>query len=407
MEIKRGKWSRVKDKTVNYLKTISIPGIPQIVITESYLSKLLWTVLIVVIFALGFENITYAVVDFYKFDKITNIERVTPENVTFPPITICTYYEYYKIHKFKNGSDVKKGIKIKNDNNSRISNFINFDDSYVDIKSNDYLIGVSDHLDFFKISNFGYTADCFRFNGVTKKNIELIKASSIEDLFHLEIKDKYIEPISKDEYFEYCFAFANFLVHIGNKSLNSFDMLDTYYIRGNFNYAIKIAKETSQIKLPEPYNDCNESSVDKPYNKWNCVESCIFRETGNKYNCTFPLSLFAIRGVEQCDLKRYDYPDFRNEFLAGCLKLCSLVSCYSESFSYTIINYMQLNDSTQFTFVFRDFSTLNITQIPKIDGFTFINNIGGGLGLFMGLALPNLIEFLQFVFEIFSLILFQ
>ena len=143
MEIKRGKWSKVKDKTVNYLKIISIPGIPQIVTTESYLSKLLWTVLIVVIFALGFENITYAVVDFYKFDKITNIERVTPENVTFPAITICTYYEYYKIHKFKNGSDIKKGIKIKNDNNSRISNFINFDDD-VDIKINDYLIGVRD-----------------------------------------------------------------------------------------------------------------------------------------------------------------------------------------------------------------------------------------------------------------------
>jgi hypothetical protein len=56
---------------------------------------------------------------------------------------------------------------------------------------------------------------------------------------------------------------------------------------------------------------------------------------------------------------------------------------------------------TALRFSFYDFSTLNITQIPKTDMFTFINNVGGGLGLFMGIAFPNLIEFLQFISEIF------
>jgi len=48
-----------------------------------------------------------------------------------------------------------------------------------------------------------------------------------------------------------------------------------------------------------------------------------------------------------------------------------------------------------------------MTQIPKTDLFTFINNIGGGLGLFMGIAFPNIIEFPQFTFEIFLIAFFQ
>ncbi len=49
---------------------------------------------------------------------------------------------------------------------------------------------------------------------------------------------------------------------------------------------------------------------------------------------------------------------------------------------------------------FRDLSTLNISQFPKTDPFTFLNNIGAGLGLFMGIALPNLLVLFQFMVEI-------
>jgi len=69
---------------------------------------------------------------------------------------------------------------------------------------------------------------------------------------------------------------------------------------------------------------------------------------------------------------------------------------------YEIIDLNNNNntDYTEFRFSSYDFSTLNITQIPKTDLFTFINNIGGGLGLFMGIAFPNIIEFLQFITDI-------
>ena len=84
------------------------------------------------------------------------------------------------------------------------------------------------------------------------------------------------------------------------------------------------------------------------------------------------------------------------------MKECPIESCYFEKFTFTTSSSDKLinRDYTVLSFNFGDLSTLNISQIPKTDPYTFFNNIGGGLGLFMGIAFPNLIEFFQFILEI-------
>jgi len=59
------------------------------------------------VFGFGFDNISQAVADYYKYDKITNIERVNPESVTFPAIIICTSEGYSREH-FINGSLIQR-----------------------------------------------------------------------------------------------------------------------------------------------------------------------------------------------------------------------------------------------------------------------------------------------------------
>ena len=58
------------------------------------------------VFGFGFDKISQAVAGYCKFDKITNIERVNPENVTFPAITICTKVHYWREH-YRKGSLIK------------------------------------------------------------------------------------------------------------------------------------------------------------------------------------------------------------------------------------------------------------------------------------------------------------
>jgi len=381
---KKSKWLRVKEKTVNYFKTISIPGIPQIVTTESYFSKFLCLALITGVFAFGFYNISLAVNDYYKFDKITNIERVNPDSVAFPAITICALGEYLR-ERYVNGRFISRDhIQIQTDNKLRIGNFLETRNVP------DYI----NYLDFFKIPD---RTDCFRFNAITNKSSGLVKSLDRNEKLFFFVRDFYYEDISESEYLNYSLVWPHLSVYIGDNHLNSFEVLDYVNLqRGQF-HEIEIEKDSIETKLSEPHNHC-KGSVCEPYQQWNCIEACFYKEIKNKYNCSFPLSLFAVGGFGLC---ANNFTNYKKEFLQVCHNECHFEDCLSEKFSFNYIFSRPLRDRFTFlSFSFSSFSSLNITQIAKTDGFTFLNNIGGGLGLFMGIAFPNLIEFCQFVFEL-------
>ncbi len=351
--------------------------------------------MILCVFGCGFDNISQAVADYYKFDKITNIERVTPDYVTFPAITICSYEEGYLREHYENGSLIKIDRIVSN----LLKLFINFEETK--FLKNNSLVNVNNHIDTFKTNHpvSGLFFDCLRFNAATNKSVELFKASSIEDGPRIVLNNFYSEYISNDEYYRYTFGSDYFRVYVGDNSLNSFESLQFLKLNSRSYYEFKIEKESIETKLPEPYNPCKKSSFDDPYHQMDCIEACTYKEIKKKYNCTFHSTLFSIQGLRQCN-SGLVYWFLKAEFSANCLKNCLLESCFSEKLNIYSSLVSSLSVSTKFKFIFRDLSFMNITQIPKTDGFTFLNNIGGGLGLFMGIAFPNLIEFFQFIFEI-------
>ena len=86
---------------------------------------------------------------------------------------------------------------------------------------------------------------------------------------------------------------------IGDNYLNSYQDVYSHQLSMNFHYEIEIQKESTEMKLPEPYNRCKKASVDEPNLRRICVDACIYKEVAAKYNCTFPLSLFHIPGLER------------------------------------------------------------------------------------------------------------
>jgi len=165
--------------------------------------------------------------------------------------------------------------------------------------------------------------------------------------------------------------------------LNSFENTIYQVLDPDLKHLFEIEKASIETKLPEPYNPCRKSSVDEPYHQMDCIGACTYKEIKNKYNCTFQETLFSIKGFSQCEL---NYRKLIAEFSASCLKECPLENCFSQKFFFDATRSSKFNDQTYFIFLFRELSTLNISQIPKTDSFTFLNNIGGGLGLFMGIA---------------------
>ena len=367
----------------------------KITTTESYLLKLVWTVFILFTFAFGFHNISLAITNYYKFDKITNIERVTPSNFTFPAITICNYNKYIK-DLYANGSLINSTtLSVSTEKNSIIRNLINLEFTRFYFEP-DNSVNVTSHLEYFKIPD---NLDCLRFNGVTNKSFKLFSSKDTQDLFQIGLFNSYNESLKRDQYFNVRIL-NKWRVFIANNHLKSFDKLEPFTLDYGNRYDFDIAKESTEIKLPEPYNQCKESLLVEYYHQSNCLDTCLYKEIRNKYNCSFLLSLYSFDGYKQCDNLITNY---RKEFSSVCYRGCPLESCQSEKYN----SILRVNDkyvNTYFKFSFIDYSTLNITQIPKTDLFTFINNIGGGLGLFMGIAFPTLIEFLQFITEIIFII---
>jgi hypothetical protein len=408
-----GKWSKVKAKTIGYVKAFSVPGISHIVTTKSYLRKLLSTILILGTFGVGVWTISNAVSDFYRFDTITDTRWVTPDNVTFPAITICTPGLYSK-NLTRNGSVIESElINIADTGVSLISHFLDFE------RKADHYLNVRNNIDYFvSYSAFRPPIDCFRFNGFTNKSVGLLKASLSRHVYLVKVNEFYIKDISENEYYNYSFPNKVLFVFIGDNYLNSFNQLYSLNLFMNVHHEIEIQKESTEMKLPEPYNRCKKASVDEPNHRWNCVEACIYKEVATKYNCTFPLSLFHIPGLKQCIKTGLSGTfSYLREFSDVCLKECPLTSCFYEKFSLKTLpvpkvlnertcNFSDTCNWSDFTFTFGIFSFLNISQIPKTDPFTFLNNIGGGLGLFMGIALPNVIEFIQFISEIIVILFF-
>jgi hypothetical protein len=118
---------------------------------ESYFFKLIWTGLILFLFGFGFQNISLAVTDYYHFDVITNVERVSPSNVTFQAITFC-YSGSYQREYYNNRSLIRKdNIYIKNDNISLFINFLDSSSTLVYSSERGSPVNARNYLDTFKI----------------------------------------------------------------------------------------------------------------------------------------------------------------------------------------------------------------------------------------------------------------
>ena len=169
--------------------------------------------------------------------------------------------------------------------------------SYFSYKTN--RINVSNHLEFFRIPSFN--GDCFRFNAVTYKRVELYAARSTEDYFRVDLPSSYRKFVDANKSNNY--YIRDLLVYISDKHLNSFEKLETFgvvvfFMKSN---VIRIRKESTETKLPPPFNPCQEPKPGgEPYHRWNCIEACVARDTNSEFSCTFPFGLFAVTGYKRC-----------------------------------------------------------------------------------------------------------
>ena len=356
--------------------------------------KLVLTLLILFPISLGFYNIYQTVDDYYRYDVITNIERIEPHELVFPAITICTarhfYKEYYENNtrpnetlEYTTNIDFRQFIRIRMAKTS-------------DKNANQHL------LELFEIPYFD--SICVRFNGGINRTLRTIQSNT--DYLELKINNEYYQDLSSYLRIKYTVMNSYFAVFIEDNYLNSFLKSVPIHLNRNNQFTLLVEKTEIETKLGEPYNKCDES-LDKKYRQMNCIEICINKEINLRHKCSIP-SYYDSGGLKRCVSV---IPESQSIYSANHLRLHNLTNgsfercasqcrkqCETQRFSLKTVDSYSKENYTRFVFKVLDLSSFKIKQIPKVNGFSLVSAVGGSLGLFVGVR-SLLIDVLFMIFN--------
>jgi hypothetical protein len=414
---KESKIKKIKKRTYDLLEVSTCHGIPNIIRTKRLFSILMWSLFIIVSSITGTYFVIKNIVDYLNYNTITTINVIGESEAEFPTLSFCIPALNSKIEK----SILKVNFnRMEETNLSQI--FEEFDDNV-----------------------FG---KCFRFNSgknIYNQSIPIFK--SIKGGKPNDLKIVFYFEVPKD------LDFIELLIFIHNHSSLPYDMDNGgYWIKpGSWNY-YAIDRIYSN-KLSEPYNDClndvnlfqmNKTLIDymlgsnRMYTQNDCYYVCshLFALEESKCGCNSSIHNFNYDCVRQSfDISENDVKiciskylnDFSNQYeREKCSKYCPL-EC--NSMSYRINNYFELFPSsgnissiskeyygllnnfntyeevnkhlTVLYVYFNDLKYTFISEEPKTELFNVISNIGGILGLFLGISFLSFVELFEILFEIF------
>ena len=132
---------------------------------------------------------------------ITNVERVTDSNFTFPAVTICAEDLFTRSH-YKNKILINETVISQS--NISMKNFLigyKFTNEARETTPANKSDSEKMSIEYFKAFYFQYVDLCLRFNGAI--NNQPVKLNRTDAYLEVNITNQYRQNISNDEYFVY------------------------------------------------------------------------------------------------------------------------------------------------------------------------------------------------------------
>ena len=364
----QNKKDQLKKASHKFFSNNSIYGLSRAFSTKKKLNKIIWTICAILSAIYGLVIIGENYLEYHQYDVFTKTQTIEQNTAVFPTIIICPGL-------LTNGTLILSSAYV------RIGSLTK---SYpLNQSSND-------------------SGDCIRFNAFNGKTIPLVEVSGTNHAnsfnFILKFRD-------------------HFIIYIIDNFINSYLTYDKINLDPNLSYQLRISK-TVDIKQEEPYNHCTDVS-DPTYRQIDCQQKCVYERYAAKYNCSF-VAFRSFLANELCNDKclnensedrvksKSDSYDFslaaKDEFGADCLKICPK-ECINIKYSTEITARGNTSmdpiyeNETLFTFFFMDLNYIQTSQIPKITISSLISNIGGALGVFIGLNFLSMVELVEFFVE--------
>lgn len=308
----------------------------------------------------GVYIIANTIQDFLKFDVFTQTKRIHSDSNSLPSVTFCS-----------DATDLR----------SLFSQAL-----FIERFGTTDLRG---HV--FYESNLAYDGfpyyHCIQFNNFRNKTKEFVsdKDSDPEILrFNVKLGNVKFMDVFISDYYMDILDWSQFVTGFGNNA------------RGDFYIALT---KSIELQSEEPYNHC-QLLADQTYRRVNCMAQCENNQSIGKYNCTMG-NYYSIPGYDFCpkDVSK-------SEFGSVCGQQCPQ-ECHKTKFMAVVSiieSKHQPNDSVLLDFFYSDISYIEVSQTPKMNGFSLISNIGGALGLFIGVRFLSMVELLEYLTEIFCLL---
>jgi hypothetical protein len=397
---------KIKNKSLELINQSSTHGLPKLFRTQRKSIKFMWLLLFIIFSSLGIYMVYKTVSNYLKYEIVTKIEVINEIPTEFPTVTVINL----------------RNIKSK----EPLSNFLvwcSFNNQPCD--ENNFI---------FNKDKFGHTSYSL------KRNKSFIPGSfyGLRLLFHLGRTKQNIV------------GFDGLQIIVHNHSSSSGYNLG--YSEMGLNVGSGFAtllsiKRTFSQRLGEPFNECLKDTVsinsfdsdlyryiiqstNYSYNYKDCFEYCIGREM-NKYlnisnkiehwkNVAYtssdkPFYLFDVyykiikdnihkkclhECPIECDSIRYDISASFSKFeVKPAIEIIKAIK-FKVNPIFENLTSADLNDLVFASVFYNDLEYTSISQLPKMDFFDLISNIGGSLGLFIGISFLSFAEIIELLLEV-------
>ena len=434
-------------------------GLPKIFKSKHFPMKLMWTICFIVSTCYCSYSIFQITCDYFNYDVVTVFETVYETPAKFPVITLCNanlfqtkqsekiVEDYLSQLKFNpNLSSTLKSLLILNSINQKNETFKKsisypFEESLIGCEFNTIKCNASDFSWTFH-SAFG---NCYRFNSGKDSNI-LKNISFPGSLYGLKL-EIFVDPsiLSSQDVTK----FNGFHVFVNNQTE------DPRYIDG---LGVSIGMKSDIVinrhysyQLGEPYNECKSDlntlkaydselyksiiNSNSSYQQMDCFYLCLQKKVINECRCYIKIHN-KLSNDPPCEnstqilCSQEVWAKFlKGNFYHNCLRYCP-ARCDSVSYTLTTANieypsraYFEshlVNNSVirnkflNKSFTYEDLKSkvlaLNIfydrmsytktSQQPKTTLLDLVSNMGGLLGLFLGISFLSFVEIFEALFEV-------
>ena len=445
----------IKSNVIHIGMISSANGIPNALNTKHNFIKYMWIVFFLISTGACAYSIIKSFQQYFQFDVVTKVRLINEIPSTFPKITICNrnplstnYTLYNDIMNMKNTNvkllDYNVLLKynspyVTNEDRKKIG--YSLEDMLISCKFADVVCNASD----FEWKFDKFFGNCYDFNtGRNSFNQTIPIKKNYNSGFRAGLQLELY--VGMPEYLEQYSPFKGAIIYISNTT-SSPRFLNEILVSPGVETNIAITK-TFVTQKDYPYSDCisDFSNVDSilykslinanlRYTQQDCYSQCLQKNVEKNCGCfssLFPsinLKSPCITSADSACLFKVRMDFFAGKFNDECSSLCPL-ECDRVLYSYSISSSTSISEKYAEQYYFNNpviksnfplrnvtfddikkslvnvklfYEGLYFTEISETESqtvFDLISNIGGTLGLFIGMSLLSFIEILEILYEI-------